>query len=73
MVALQQEKRPLINNKALAWTIIVHALLLLLFIFLSYSVPHTNITDAGGGMEVNLGTSEDGSGTDQPMSKNDPS
>lgn len=73
MVALQQEKRPLLNNKALAWTIIVHALLLLLFIFLSYTVPHTDITDAGGGMEVNLGTSEDGSGTDQPMSKNDPS
>jgi len=73
MVALQQAKQPIVNNKALAWTIGIHALLLLLFIYLSYSVPHTETTDVGGGLEVNLGTSENGSGKDQPMSKKDPS
>lgn len=73
MIALQQNKQPAINNKALAWTIAIHALLLLIFIFLSYTIPTDVVTDDGGGLEVNLGTSQDGSGTDQPMSKKAPS
>lgn len=73
MIALQQTKQPAINNKALAWTVGVHALLLLLFLFFTYTVPQNAIVDTGGGLEVNLGTSNDGSGTDQPMSKKDPS
>lgn len=72
-VALQQNKQPAINNKALLWTIVVHALLLLLFMLFKYTIPTTQVTEVGGGLEVNLGTSEDGSGTDQPMSKKDPS
>src|ERR1700744_2500832 len=74
MVAAHQPQ-PVVNNKALAWTVGVHALLLLLFIFLSYTIapiPPT-VTNDGGGLEVNLGTSDNGSGTDQPMSKKDPS
>ncbi len=73
MIALQQQKQPAVNNKALAWTVGIHALLLLLFYFFTYSIPHTAIVDVGGGLEVNLGTSLDGSGTDQPMNKKDPS
>ncbi len=73
MIALQQ-KQPAINNKALAWTVGIHALLLLLFILLTYTIPHTDpAVEVGGGLEVNLGTSENGSGKDQPMSKKDPS
>lgn len=55
-----------INIKAATWTIAVHVLLLLLFIFLSYSVPASAPVEEMG-IEVNLGTSDDGSGTDQPM------
>ncbi len=74
MIALQQRKQPAVNNKAAAWTVGIHALLLLLFLWLSYTVPTTPpAVDVGGGLEVNLGTSADGSGTDQPMSRKDPS
>ena len=44
------------NGRAIGWTVGVHALLLLLFFFFKY----------------NLGTSDDGSGDDQPMSVEDP-
>jgi hypothetical protein len=74
MIALQPQQ-PVINNKALAWTVGVHALLLLLFILLSYTItppPVTPVTDVGGGLEVNLGTSETGSGSNQPMSTKKP-
>lgn len=60
-----------INIKATAWTVAVHVLLLLLFFFVKYS----NITEVPAqelGMEVNLGTDADGSGTDQPMLMEDP-
>ena len=73
MIAAQQPQ-PFINNKALAWTIGVHALLLLLFLFLSYTItPVPPVVNDGGGLEVNLGTSDNGSGTNQPMAKKDPS
>lgn len=56
-----------IHIKAAAWTIGVHVLLFLLFIFLKYSLPPVQPVEELG-MEVNLGTSDEGSGTDQPMS-----
>jgi TonB family protein len=61
-----------INYKATAWTIGIHILLFLLLIWISYTVP-TSAPIEELGMEVNLGTSDDGSGTDQPMSVDDPS
>ncbi len=71
MIALQQEQ-PAVNNKALAWTIGVHALLLLVFFFLRYSITPIPPVVPDGGLEVNLGTSDNGSGTDQPMNTKDP-
>jgi len=74
MIALQQQKQPIINNKALAWTIGTHALLLLLFFFIKYTIlplPPAPVVD-GGGLEVNLGSSENGTGKDQPMHKKNP-
>jgi outer membrane biosynthesis protein TonB len=60
-----------VKAKAFAWTVAVHLLLLLLFFWLQYAIPVvTNTTEMG--MEVNLGNSETGSGTDQPMSPGDP-
>jgi TonB family protein len=66
-----QEQQP-VNIKAIAWTAGVHALLLLLLILWRYSIPVSIVNDTGGGLEVNLGTSETGSGSDQPMSAKDP-
>ncbi|MFI5196308.1 MAG: energy transducer TonB [Chitinophagales bacterium] len=73
MIALQQQQQPVVNNKALACTIGVHALLLLLFIFLHYTIaPPPPTVDETGGIEVNLGTSDNGSGHNQPMSTKAP-
>lgn len=59
------------NTKAIAWTVGIHGLLLLLFLLCKYNLPAaTNVEDMG--MEVNLGTSENGFGTDQPESMDDP-
>lgn len=71
MVNKQQEKP--VNFKALAWTTGSHALLFLLFILLHSSTPiPPPIVDVGGGMEVNLGSSTEGSGKDQPMNTKAP-
>lgn len=58
--------------KALAWTVGVHVLLLLLFILFKYSVPSITQPFPEMGMEVNLGTSDKGYGTDQPMAVDEP-
>ncbi len=71
MIALRQQE-PAVNNKALAWTIGVHALLLLLFFVLRYTISTIPPVQPDGGLEVNLGTSDNGSGNDQPMSTKDP-
>jgi outer membrane biosynthesis protein TonB len=74
MIAMQPPRQPAINNKALAWTIGIHALLFLLFIVFKYTIPQPEpVTAADGGLEVNLGTSENGSGSDQPMNTKKPS
>jgi len=72
MLAATQQP-PTINTKALSWTIGVHLLLLLLFFFLRYGVtPSPSPADLSNGLEVNLGNSDNGSGNDQPQSKEDP-
>ena len=72
MIAIQQQQ-PLINNKALAWTIGVHCLLFLLFILITrttqYPPPPGEMV---GGLEVNLGTTETGGGKNQPMNTKAP-
>lgn len=59
------------RTKALAWTAGIHIILILLFILLKYSVPSAMAVEELG-MEVNLGTSDNGSGDDQPMNMEDP-
>ncbi len=61
-----------VNVKAAAWTVGVHVALLLLFILFKYTIPAVAETIPDMGMEVNLGTSDNGSGTDQPMDVEDP-
>ena len=72
MVAIQLQQEEPINKKALAWTIGVHALLFLCFWFIHSTTQIPPPIDNGGGLEVNLGTSDNGSGHDQPMSTKDP-
>src|SRR5687767_7463256 len=62
----------MINTRAAAWTAGVHILLLLLFILIRYSSPTVTQPVQELGMEVNLGTSEEGSGEDQPMNTEEP-
>jgi len=59
------------NTKAVAWTVGVHSLLLLLFLLLKYTLPAQAVAPDEG-IEVNLGTTEDGFGTDQPEDREDP-
>lgn len=63
---------PGINPKALAWTVGIHVLILLLCLLVKYSTPPQAPPMEELGMEVNLGTSEDGWGTDQPEEPGDP-
>jgi TonB family protein len=61
-----------INRKAALWTTGVHIALLLLFILVRLSLPPQVTPPPELGMEVNLGTSETGSGADQPLDSDDP-
>ncbi|RAJ06902.1 outer membrane biosynthesis protein TonB [Chitinophaga skermanii] len=57
--------------KALSITIVVHALLVMAFIMMSIDTPPP-IPNQDLGMEVNLGTSDDGMGEVQPLNPNPP-
>jgi outer membrane biosynthesis protein TonB len=61
-----------INYKALTWTVGAHVVILLLLILWKFSTPAAAAPVMEMGMEVNLGTSADGSGNDQPMDTEDP-
>ena len=63
---------PGINSRALAWTVGIHILILLLCLLVKYSAPPEAPPMEELGMEVNLGTSEDGWGTEQPEEPGDP-
>lgn len=65
-----QHQEP-INIKAAIWTVVIHLILLLLLLFITYKPPQIENIDEMG-IEVNLGTSFDGSGIDQPMSVGEP-
>lgn len=67
-----EDAKPPINYKALSWTAGVHVVLLLLFALWKFSAPAAAAPIAEMGMEVNLGTSADGFGTDQPMDMEEP-
>ncbi|WP_162902746.1 energy transducer TonB family protein [Taibaiella koreensis] len=60
------------NTKALVWTIGIHLLLLLAFLLLKYTLPAVTPPVLDAGMEVNLGTSDNGYGSDQPEIAEDP-
>ena len=77
MIAIQQQPsyysgREPVNKKALIWTIAIHAVLFLLFFMLYTTTQVPPPVDTSGGLEVNLGTSDNGSGKNQPMSTKDP-
>lgn len=61
-----------VNVKALSWSVGIHVLILLLFFLFQYQVPLNKPEELGTGLEVNLGTSEDGSGDNQPEKKDNP-
>ncbi len=66
------QPQPSVSPRALAWTIGIHVLILLLCLLVKYSTPPEAPPVEELGMEVNLGTSEDGWGLDQPEEPGDP-
>lgn len=67
-----EEKNGKKNIQALGITIGVHALLLVALVFTGFSAPPP-LPDQDLGMEVNLGTSDEGMGDVQPLNPNPPS
>lgn len=61
------------NTKATAYTALIVAALLLLFIFVGWSRPVEPVAVVEDGIEVNLGNSDQGLGTDQPYLPGQPS
>ncbi len=60
-----------IKTRAAIWAAGVHLILLLILLLVRYTLPQPEpYTELG--IEVNLGTDWDGSGTDQPLAINDP-
>ena len=59
------------DTKAIALTVGIHAILLLFFLLFKYQMPAQEPIEEMG-IEVNLGTSDNGYGTDQPEDMNDP-
>ncbi len=60
------------KTKAIIITVGIHIVVILLFLLIKYTIPAQQHTEDYG-MEVNLGNSEDGFGTDQPEDPNPPS
>lgn len=60
-------KQPSFNPKAAIFSVGVHILLLLLCLFIGYTLPANPSPIEELGMEVNLGNSDDGSGDEQAM------
>jgi TonB family protein len=61
-----------VQPKPLIVTAVFHGVILLLLLLWHFSLPAPETTVPEMGMEVNLGTSDNGSGTDQPMDMEDP-
>ena len=61
-----------VQPRPLIITAVVHGLILLLLLLWHFTLPAQEATLPEMGMEVNLGTSDNGSGTDQPMDVEDP-
>ncbi|RPE05877.1 hypothetical protein EGT74_26325 [Chitinophaga lutea] len=66
-----EEQKQQKNFKAAGITVAVHALLLVGLFMVSFSAPPP-LPDQDLGMEVNLGTSDDGMGDEQPLNPNPP-
>lgn len=67
-----QENNTNKHMKAVGVTIAVHALLLVVLFLVGFSTPPP-LPDQDLGMEVNLGTSDEGMGDEQPLNPNPPS
>lgn len=68
----KQENNTDKHIKAVGVTIAVHALVLVVLFLVAFSVPPP-LPDQDLGMEVNLGTSDEGMGDEQPLNPNPPS
>ncbi len=72
MSAIAANKNNTFSPKAMGISIGVHLLLLLLFFLFRFGYNKPPEPLVGDGLEVNIGSSDDGSGNDQPLSKRKP-
>ena len=61
------------NRKAALYTLLICGILLLLLLLVSWNLPFNPPTPVEEGLEVNLGNSDQGLGSNQPFLPNDPS
>jgi hypothetical protein len=61
------------NRKAALYTLMICGMLLLLLLLVSWNLPFNPPVPVEEGLEVNLGNSDQGLGSDQPFLPNDPS
>lgn len=69
---MQQAPDTAKNTKALVATLVWHGALLLFLIFVGFKIPQAPPPPQDLGIEVNLGNSDQGSGTEQPLAPGDP-
>lgn len=72
MSLTQSPPQTLVRSKPALITAAIHVLIILLLLCLRFGLPVQESGPAEMGMEVNLGTSDNGSGIDQPMDMEDP-
>lgn len=68
---MQEQETTSKNVKATVATIVLHGVLLLLFLTVGFKIPVTPPPPEELGMEVNLGNSDQGFGTEQPLAPGD--
>jgi outer membrane biosynthesis protein TonB len=66
------EQENILNVRAATGTVVVHVLLFLFFLLFRFATPDVKPVEELG-MEVNLGTSDEGSGFEQPQNVEEPS
>ena len=73
MKTIEHEFNARKNRKASLYTLLICAVLLLMLFLISWNLPFNPPVPVEEGLEVNLGNSDQGLGTDQPFLPNDPS
>ena len=73
IIYMQEQFESKKNLKAGGYTVGIIVLMLVMFLFIKWTLPPLPTLPVEEGIEVNLGSSDEGLGTDQPLSPGQPS